>query len=294
MKHFSRLSLACALLSLLCAGSSFAQSGQQPAPQPFAPVNGAHYLRQSKVQSSSEVDGKPVSLSAIEISIAERWERKGEGWVLHCEPKAISVQDSGGALAQQLQQLLLESPYAVVYNANGQVSEVLGFDTIEQKLRKELPEDDQQTAALILNAESQRWRIANNWDTQYAWLYGKVWQSGQQHSETATLQPPQGPALDFSQHSTIDAADATVLIITFENTSRVTELPEPVSLLITEKGALTLDVATGLPRQLDKSRLLQLRVPGADGQPITQKRTETTAISWTAIKQTGNTAPAAE
>lgn len=247
----------------------------------FAPVDGAVFVRTLTIQGSNTTGEQAAGMSEVRTVSQERWEKSGEQWLAHVTPVEVSVRDTSGPVSERLQQILLNTPYTVVFSDKGKALEVRGFDNLSEDLRAGLPQDFHLAAGTILNAQSQRWRLVSNWNTLYTWIEGKEWRLNQKHTEKQTLTPPQETPLNFVQNNTITMIEAGQIIVSFEGSRKPRDPKEgqhPIT--INDKGTITLDTTTGLPAQLQKTRQMEVRAVDAEGNPTIQKRSETTTITW--------------
>lgn len=242
----------------------------------FAPTDGARFERLLTSQSSSSTNADAISLHEIRTQLEERWEKSGDQWLLHCTPMDASVQGEV-AMVAETEQVLLSQPYTVVFNSQGEVIEVRGFDAISEKIKDALPSDAPEQFIAMFTPESMRANVAKSQNYQFNWLFNKQWRLGERHVEELSLPASRGKLIEITKVSTISAIDATTLILSIENSGQTDR--ETFS----EKGTVTLDTASGQLRQLQKTRLIAIEMPGQDGNTVSHKNTEVLTITWQPI-----------
>lgn len=248
----------------------------------FAPTDGARFERLLTSQSSSAANGDATGIRAVRTQVEERWEKSGEQWLLHCTPIDVSVQDSTASPVSQIKQAELRQPYTIVFDAEGKLLEVRGFDDIAEQTN-DLFGDTLNPPAQY--SEALRRAVAASFNYQLNWLFGKRWRVGEEHkSDLYALAMPQWAAEQSEQTATVAAIDSHVLILNFESTGAFTNADANARVTASEKGTATLDPVSGQLRQLQKTRLIEMQAPGPDGNTVSSKNTEVLTIVWQRVE----------
>lgn len=246
----------------------------------FAPKDGARLQRQLTSQSSTTAGNAVLGIGEIRTRVDERWEKSGNQWLLHCTPVEVSVTygKDVSPSAVKLREALLSLPYTVVFNAQGELVEVRGFDDAAAKVQEALGEDIVFDGGPDLPAHQQK-IVSQSPSYQFNWLFGKQWRVDETFERDLAAQLNLADRGSWEQKNTIVAIDPSVLILSFENNGAINDADSRNT--ISEKGTVTLDPASGQLRQLQKTHQSEFNIPDGKGVLTPHKRSEVINITWT-------------
>lgn len=245
----------------------------------FAPSDGARFERLLHNQFSVSHNGEPFALGQVRSKILERWEKSGEQWLLHCTPVDVTVEESSASPnAVKFKEILLSQPYTVVFNAQGKLIEVRGFDDFPAKLKEAFGDEENVGVAEDFPAQ-HRQAVTHSPNYQFNGLYGKRWKAGERYERDRDAGFGLSQSDQWKQINTITAIDPSTAIIAFESNALVQPRDMPL-IRVSEQGTATLDTSSGQLRQLQKTHLGEMSQADAEGNRVDIKRTEVLSITW--------------
>ncbi len=266
------------LTSLILALTAASANAAEPdITVTFAPEPGA-WEREFRMIATVNISGQSGPTTSVRTVRTHTISREGDGWSIESVPSKVEIDGVESPLDRTIQEILLGQTFTYHLDAQGQLQSVDGFTDLTAQVTKKIPADSRDAVLQVVNGETQRWRLGNQWETEYAWLYGKALTPGDSYPLTKTLTPPDGPALQFSQSSTPLAADGgKTLQVTYTNEAQPVEgenLGQLSAMKITEQGERTFGIDTGLPLEETSTRRVSVTIRGPGG-PINQVREET-------------------
>lgn len=282
MKYARLYSSLCLLL--LAASANAAEAD---ITVPFAPSASA-WTRDFRMIATVTIDGQPGPTTSVRTVRRQEIRPKGGGWVLISTPDIVEINGVESPLDRAIQTILLGQQFTLHLDAQGQLLSVEGFDLMAEEVKKNIPREARQSVSQVLNAETQRWRLANQWETENAWLYGKPLTPGAEYTLEKKLTPPDGPAMQFSQQSTAspDKRKDSLLVrfVSQANPTADADLRQLTSLVVTEKGERRFALDSGLPLAESSTRRIEVTYRSEEGL-MPQVREETRHIVYTPVSE---------
>lgn len=208
-----------------------------------------------------------------------------EGWRMSSRSREVELATLKDDLASDIQRILLEQNYSILFNAAGGVRAVEGFDTLAQAIDKKIPATEQEVVSRVLNAESQQWRLATHWQQRIGWLASQPFLDKLPHTveRKETLNPPDGPAMEWQAQTTFRAKKSTAkgpaVLIETSSEARSSQSSGGIRISTEEQRLMLLESMLPLTEHITKT--VEVNLPGAEGSPaLKQVRRESIEITY--------------
>lgn len=271
-------------LALLAAS---ANANESTLTVDFSPEPAA-WEREYRMIATVIIDGKPGSTSSVQSLRQQVIKQEETGWSISSIPNKIQIDGVESSLDRAIQDILLGQDFILYIDQQGQFESVAGFDALREEVTRQIPAEARDAVSQVVNAETQRWRLANQWQTENAWLYGKEWIIGKEYVLEKRLDAPDGPAMNFTQKSTLLPIESEgVLRIAYSSEAipvKGADLKQLGSLKVTEEGERSFDLSSGLPLEETSTRRVELSFRGPEGL-IPQVREEAKHITYRRLEE---------
>lgn len=266
------------LISLILALTAASANAADPAVSVnFSPEPGM-WEREFRMIATVNVAGQSGPTTSVRTVRRHELKHDGEGWAIVSTPTTVEIDGVESPLDRAIQEILLGQTFTYHIDAQGQLTSVDGFTDLAAQVAQKIPAEARDAVMQVVNGETQRWRLANQWETECAWLYGKTLEPGQTYPLKKLLTPPDGPSMEFKQSSKVALSDdGQTLQVTYTNAAVPTagaDLRQLKSMKITEEGQRSFDIATGLALEETSTRKVDVTINAPSG-PIGQVREET-------------------
>lgn len=220
----------------------------QPPEQPF--------IRVFRLDVEQKIDGETVSSSQVSSVRDLRFFARDTGWRLVSLPHLTEISGNLGTFEREIQELLMDQILVWQFNPEGELISTAGFENLEERIEDAFPESVRESVHLILNRDTQLWRLRDRWQRAYGWMLGRELRTGDSQSLEYTLEPPNGPPMHFEQTAYIREINNGRVTIDFESRA-VTLEANPAHMEIEEKGIRVIDATSGLTLSEQLQRVIR-------------------------------------
>lgn len=192
-----------ALAALLLASFPAPRAAAETVTFHFAPPDGTNYVQTLITVREKHLEGVTDQTDRSEAKTAVSIKRSGDEYLIAATPLSNTMTRDGKAVQDPISALLHGLSITHVIDANGQVKEIRGYETLAERMSKGLPPEIVKALAPLLNEKTMVARETAEWNGRIGEFAGKTITIGEPTDTEVPFRLPSGESLKYYMRTTV-------------------------------------------------------------------------------------------